>query len=541
MEESSERTNRNSAIASATSIEGIANIPQLSNDLRSTNVDLHYHALQRLLIAVAMDPQNIEVVKQQDIIGILSNFLVSEVRPEIQELSNAIIGMLGVHGRHRRKHSRASASGWALVQIILNSDEILSRQGTEALCKLIVVDEQIRDAMLSKRFVDLVLETLTDQKSIKKQTSSSSEQEQEDESEPIFVKVGLLTVVQKLAEEIENPIILGSFIPLLEEIKKNGEKEMIKKARTILGCLQQQGITAPQSNELNENDEKIRQLEETNRRQEETIRKLDEEKEREKIEKDENRKKISDLEQKNEQNKIKITELQRKDEENKRKDEENKRKDEENKRKITDLERQLADSKQKPIINNQIVSQPKSDEIPVSITDLFGTYTKKKGEFTYTSTYQEYKTFPISPDVSKGVCRCEMKINKVGDNHVGIMKSGLNVPFGKSPGHEHYCKDCKVFYKSGKVGQNSQYTDGNQQMKDGDLVSIEVNMDASPRTAHLFINGQQQPVFVSGVPESVQFWYFLNFKGDSLTVLSLKKLTAPSITKIPNESEVKWG
>ncbi|KAA6391431.1 MAG: hypothetical protein EZS28_013043, partial [Streblomastix strix] len=293
MEESSERTNRNSAIASATSIEGIANIPQLSNDLRSTNVDLHYPALQRLLIAVAMDPQNIQIVKQQDIIGILSNFLVSEVRPEIQELSNAIIGMLGVHGRHRRKHSRASASGLALVQIILNSDEILSRQGTEALCKLIVVDEQIRDAMLSKRFVDLVLETLTDQKSIKKQTSSSEqEQEQEEESEPIFVKVGLLTVVQKLAEEIENPIILGDLIPILEEIKKNGEKEMIKKARTILGSLQQQGITAPQSNESNENDEKIRQLEETNRRQEETIRKLDEEKEREKIEKDENRKKI---------------------------------------------------------------------------------------------------------------------------------------------------------------------------------------------------------------------------------------------------------
>ncbi|KAA6398545.1 MAG: hypothetical protein EZS28_005930 [Streblomastix strix] len=250
MEESSERTNRNSVIAGATNIEGIANIPQLATDLRSSNRDLHYPALQRLLIAIVM------VVIQQDIIGSLSNFLVSEVRPEIQELSSAIIGVLGVHGLRRKKHSRASSSSWALIQIILNSDEILSRQGTEALCKLIVADEQIRDVMLSRRFVDLVLETLTDQKSIKKQNSSSSS-EQEEESEPIFVKVGLLTVVQKLAEETENPIIIGALIPILEEIKKNGEKEMMKKARTILGCLREQEITAPQSDETNERNEKV--------------------------------------------------------------------------------------------------------------------------------------------------------------------------------------------------------------------------------------------------------------------------------------------
>ncbi|KAA6377649.1 MAG: hypothetical protein EZS28_026824 [Streblomastix strix] len=515
MEESSERTNRNSVIASTTNIEGIANIPQLATDIRSSNRDLHYPALQRLLIAIVMDSQNIEVVKQQDIIGILSNFLVSEVRPEIQELSNAIIGMLGVHGLRRKKHSRASSSSWALIQIILNSDEILSRQGTEALCKLIVADEQIRDAMLSRRFIDLVLETLNDQKSIKKQNSSSSEQEQEqeEESEPIFVKVGLLTVVQKLAEEIENPIILGSLIPILEEIKKNGEKEMLKKARTILGCLREQEITAPQSNESNEKDEKIRQFEET-------IRRNDEEKE-------ENRKKIAEFERKYEQNKRNISELQRKDEDNKRK--------------ITDLERQLADSKSKPIINNQIVSQPKSDEITISITVQSGSYTKKEGEFTYASTNDEWKTFPISPDVSKGICRCELKINKVGDNHVGIMKSGLVVPFGNFPGLEPYSKDCKVFYNGGGVGQQPKINQGNQQMKDGDLVSIEVNMDATPRTAHLFINGQQQPFFVSGLPESVQFWFFLNDTIGSVTVLSLKKLTAPSITKIPNEKEVKWG
>ncbi|KAA6359584.1 MAG: hypothetical protein EZS28_044889, partial [Streblomastix strix] len=100
---------------------------------------------------------------------------------------------------------------------------------------------------------------------------------------------------------------------------------------------------------------------------------------------------------------------------------------------------------------------------------------------------------------------------------------------------------CKVFSNGGSVVQESSYTDGNKKMKDGDLVLVEVNMDATPRTAHLFINGQQQPVFVSGLPESVQFWFFLNYAGGSVTVLSLKKLTASSVAQIPNENEVKWG
>ncbi|KAA6398546.1 MAG: hypothetical protein EZS28_005931 [Streblomastix strix] len=193
-----------------------------------------------------------------------------------------------------------------------------------------------------------------------------------------------------------------------------------------------------------------------------------------------------------------------------------------------------------PITNSQNASQPNSDEIPISITVPSGSYKKKEAEFTYTSTKKEYKTFPISPAISNGVCRCEMKLIKKGDKHVGVMKSGLNVPFDKFPGHEPY-KLILLSLSSGDVGQFSQYTEGNQQMKDGDLVSIEVNMDAKPRTAHLFINGHQQPVFVSGLPESIQFWFFLNWKDDQITVLSLKKLTSSSVAQIPNEKEVKWG
>ncbi|KAA6402702.1 MAG: hypothetical protein EZS28_001773 [Streblomastix strix] len=483
MEESSERTNRNSAITSTTNDNGIANIPQLANDLRSTDVFLHYPALQRLFIAIVMDSSNIEAVKQQDMVGVLNNFLVSEARPELQELSVAILGVLGAHGKRRRKRSRALTSGWALIQIILNSDQVLSKQGTEALCKLIVIDEDVRHAMLSRRFVDLILETFINQEKIQNQSSSFSS-DQQDESEQNFVKVGLLSVVLKLAEEIENPIILSALIPTLEEIKKNGEKEMMKKAKSILGCLREEGITAPQSNESNQKDEKIRQLEETVRRQEELIRRNDEEKEREKIEKEENKRKIAELE---------------------RKAEESKQKDEVKSNKIVELEQLVATLQQK-VDKVQIPSAQKLDEIPIQITVQPGSYTKEKNEFTYISTKNEFKTFPISPAVINGIFICEVKINKKGDNPVGVMKSGLVVPFSEWPGDRPYSNECIAFHQNGPVYQNSQTVRGNGEYGEGDQVTIEVNLLATPRTAHLFINGQQQPVFVSGLPKSVQFW-----------------------------------
>ncbi|KAA6360287.1 MAG: hypothetical protein EZS28_044186, partial [Streblomastix strix] len=207
--------------------------------------------------------------------------------------------------------------------------------------------------------------------------------------------------------------------------------------------------------------------------------------------------------------------------------EELKRNDVEKTRKIADLEHQLEEAKQKTI------------EIPISITVPTGQYTKKEGQFTYTATSNQYLTFPIDTRINQGIYRCEFKANKVGDQQFGVMKSGLVIPFGQYPNSSSYCKDNMFFYCKGQMYQNVKNTPGNQAMKDDDIIAIEVNMTV-PRTAHLFINSIQQPVFMSGLPESVQFYFFINFVGDSTTVLSLKKLAAPTIANIPDAKEIKW-
>ncbi|KAA6353819.1 MAG: hypothetical protein EZS28_050654, partial [Streblomastix strix] len=121
----------------------------------------------------------------------------------------------------------------------------------------------------------------------------------------------------------------------------------------------------------------------------------------------------------------------------------------------------------------------------------------------------------------------------------GVLKTGLVIPTGKHANYSPYYKDNMFFYYSGQVYQNVKNTTGNQAMKDNDIIAIEVNMTI-PRTVHLFINSIQQPVFMSGLPESIQFYFFLNYVGDSTTVLSLKKLAAPTIANIPGAQEVKW-
>ncbi|KAA6358146.1 MAG: hypothetical protein EZS28_046328 [Streblomastix strix] len=120
------------------------------------------------------------------------------------------------------------------------------------------------------------------------------------------------------------------------------------------------------------------------------------------------------------------------------------------------------------------------------------------------------------------------------------MKSGLVIPFGKGCGCEPYCKDNTYYNNQIKyITQNKKEIRVNQEQNRGDIVAIEVNM-TPPRIATYFVNGKQLPVFVSNLPESVQFFFYLYFKGESVTVLSLKRLEAPTATNNPDAQELKW-
>ncbi|KAA6401596.1 MAG: hypothetical protein EZS28_002880 [Streblomastix strix] len=192
-----------------------------------------------------------------------------------------------------------------------------------------------------------------------------------------------------------------------------------------------------------------------------------------------------------------IQELKKKNEESLKKIEEQKRLNEEYKKQIIDLEIQIEEAK------------PKSGDVAFSISAPTGSYTKKDGEETYTQTIAGYNTYTVNSIITQGTFKYEIKLNKM-----------------------QLC---------GSIYRNAIGTTGNQAMKTDDIVAIEVNMDSNPRTAILFINDKQQPVFISGIPESIQFYFTLYYNYDSVTSLSLKKLAQATPTAIQRSKEVKWS
>ncbi|KAA6393860.1 MAG: hypothetical protein EZS28_010611 [Streblomastix strix] len=223
-----------------------------------------------------------------------------------------------------------------------------------------------------------------------------------------------------------------------------------------------------------------------------------------------------------------VQDMKKKNEESAKLIEEQKKLNEESKKKIIDLKRQIEEAK------------PQSGDVAISINVPSGSYTKKDGELTYTSTQVQYKVFPINPEIDQGIYKCELKGSfNPGNGWIGVIKSGLVVPFGQSNHIKPYAKDSMIFC-NGSIYQNAKANAGNQATNTNDVQAIEININSTPRTTHLFLSDIQQPVYISGLPESVQYYFLLYTTGQPATVLSLKRLTSPTVANISNAKEVKW-
>lgn len=61
-----------------------------------------------------------------------------------------------------------------------------------------------------------------------------------------------------------------------------------------------------------------------------------------------------------------------------------------------------------------------------------------------------------------------------------------------------------LYISDGNVCQNGTCIKGNSHYVSNDTIAMEVNMNLPIRTVHLFINGKQQPVFMSGLPSEIR-------------------------------------
>ncbi|KAA6403214.1 MAG: hypothetical protein EZS28_001263 [Streblomastix strix] len=91
---------------------------------------------------------------------------------------------------------------------------------------------------------------------------------------------------------------------------------------------------------------------------------------------------------------------------------------------------------------------------------------------------------------------------------------------------------------SGEVGYNGIRTNGNQGFIKNQIIRLE--FDSFKGTLIFFLDGVQQPVYISGIKEKVRFIIYMKYPGSSCTIRSLKKLSAPTVGHVANEKSVQW-
>ncbi|KAA6391745.1 MAG: hypothetical protein EZS28_012730 [Streblomastix strix] len=167
-------------------------------------------------------------------------------------------------------------------------------------------------------------------------------------------------------------------------------------------------------------------------------------------------------------------------------------------------------------------------------------YDPKTMTFTNNTLPSSKLLFAIDTKIDKDIYRCTFRINTCSLISVGIFEGGSNIDQYNEPNHLKFVFDKLLFNSKGEVWQHHDCsTEKNGPMKKGDIVSLEVDMNL-PKTIHLFINKIEQPIFMSKIPNSVQFIFGLRDKGDSISMLSLKKTNIQSHKAISGRKKYEW-
>ncbi|KAA6377537.1 MAG: hypothetical protein EZS28_026935 [Streblomastix strix] len=505
---------------------GIGNIPQLATAIRSSDKNIQIPALKSLLNIVVNVPESVEALYENDVVSVLNKYIGGAQEGEIYVLSSTILHVIGVRSKVEDASVRAGAATESLIRIIHSSNEKESKSGSKALCELVEENSQIRNSLLSTGFAQVVLHTLTSNTQIETKSSSSSSSSPENPT-PIFIKIGLLNVILKLSEEEKGLESLIVLIPVLEELKLNGENQLKSKAKNLLLILSQiKGINSQNSNSNSnskEKDQKIQQMEESNKCKDEELRIKDQEL----------------LKMKNERDK----EKQRAEQAEQRKEEEIKLLKAENDSLKKDIEKlktkQGIQQKESNPIQDYPIQIINNDPPEIIFSDVDGAMkkiSKKNNNNTSVS---------LTQILENGIWQMEAEFSN-SDNvaAIGIVRDTYNIPAKAHPCDTPHCQHMVSYGMSGfRFGDGAVYykengTEGNIAYKDNQKIKAEY--DSEKGTVIFSVDGVQQPVYVRGINEKVRFIIYICYPQASCTIRSLKKLIAPTTKHVANEIAVQW-
>ncbi|KAA6397744.1 MAG: hypothetical protein EZS28_006733 [Streblomastix strix] len=441
MSEETQRDIKSESYARGSESDSVDILPLLALDLQSSNKNLHIPALSRVLNIVLKGPECLDEFYNMKIPSALQTFLGPNEQGEKYVLSTTILHIVGVYDKATDDVVRATAAIEPLIQIIHSPNEGRSSSACAILMNLID-DDIIRASLLQTGFLGIVHHALTSKPEEQKKSSSSSE----DGTIPNHVKLGLLEIVLKLAEEEEGLEPLAVIIPVLDELKSKGQGKIKSKAKKILDLLNGEGIAASSQSEKEKID-RIRELEETVHRQEDELRKEKEE--------------IVKLKEENEKLKPKPTQ-------------------------------DLAIA----IINPD--------------TGDYFTTPEANGQLKICKRQDKYNTVSLSQVLENGVYAIEAEFsNTLGNGILGIVRDSFQIPAGIYPHQAGYNQHMATYHGTGWGANNIYYkgaiTQGNTQFAEKQIVKAEY--DSEKGTLIFFLAETQQPVYISGIKEKICMYY----------------------------------
>ncbi|KAA6380529.1 MAG: hypothetical protein EZS28_023945 [Streblomastix strix] len=81
---------------------------------------------------------------------------------------------------------------------------------------------------------------------------------------------------------------------------------------------------------------------------------------------------------------------------------------------------------------------------------------------------------------------------------------------------------------------------GNQSFRCGQRVSVEVDMNSSPRKVFFFVDGEQQKNYVVGLPNKIRFFAFIQQAGSSFQITRSERLRQSSARVDADSVAWKW-
>ncbi|KAA6363911.1 MAG: hypothetical protein EZS28_040562 [Streblomastix strix] len=130
------------------------------------------------------------------------------------------------------------------------------------------------------------------------------------------------------------------------------------------------------------------------------------------------------------------------------------------------------------------------------------------------------------------------------DAGIGIVQDSFNInidshPFD-NPNSQHMATYGGAQYDGGPgcVIYKGSQTPGNSVYTDGQIVKMEFNSEKG--TLIFFVDGNQQPIFISGIKDKVKFVLGMCGTNRYCTVRSLKKLIVPQAQQVSNAKSIQW-